>query len=135
MIVFSGSIRNRAGSRWIHIGGKLMQIDSGPFGLVYGVNRNRQIFCRTGISWRNPKGTGWRHVGGRLKQVSAGSYGVWGVNRHNNIYFRYGISKRRPQGTQTRRVQTTATTKETTTKNGKRGGWNRNIKKLNVEDN
>ena len=92
-------MHSRVGSRWIHIGGKLKQIDSGTFGIVWGVNRHRNIYCRTGITWRNPKGRGWRHVGGKLKYVSAGSLGVWGVNKRNQIFFRYGVSRRRPQGT------------------------------------
>ena len=91
-------MRNRAGNRWYHIGGKLMQIDSGPFGHVWGINRHHQIWCRTGITWKNPKGRGWRRVPGGLKSVSVGEFGAWGVNRRNYIYFRYGINRRRPQG-------------------------------------
>lgn len=37
------------GSLWQHISGDLKQIDSGPEGIVYGVNSNNDIFCRTGI--------------------------------------------------------------------------------------
>ena len=75
-----------------------MQIDSGLFGLVWGVNRRHYIYCCTGISRRNPKGTGWRHFGGRLTYVSVGQFGSWGVNRAHQIFFRYGVSRRRPQG-------------------------------------
>ena len=95
---YKGSTRNRVGKRWIQIGGRLKQIDSGPFGIVWGINRHHNIYCRIGITWRNPKGRGWRHVGGKLKYASAGEFGIWGVNRYNNIYFRYGVTRRRPQG-------------------------------------
>ena len=36
------------GSSWRRIPGRLKQIDSGPGRIVYGVNRNDGIFCRTG---------------------------------------------------------------------------------------
>ena len=92
-----GSMRNRVGKKWIHIGGKLMQIDSGPFGLVWGVNRHHQIWCRTGISWKRPQGSGWHRVPGGLKYVSVGQFGAWGVNRKNQIYFRYRVLRGIPQ--------------------------------------
>ena len=98
MSIITGSMSNRAGRRWHHIGGRLMQIDSGPFGIVWGVNIRHYIYCRTGITWRNPKGRSWRRVPGRLKYASVGQFGVWGVNRHHNIYFRYGVTRSRPQG-------------------------------------
>ena len=95
-----GSVYGRAGSAWHRVPGGLMQIDSGTFGIVWGVNRHHYIYCRTGVTWRNPKGRGWRHVGGRLKYVSVGQFGVWGVNKHDQIFFRYGVSRHRPQGKQ-----------------------------------
>ena len=76
----------------------MIQIDSGPCGIVYGVNRHHQIFCRTGISLRQPKGTGWVRVPGALKYVSCGVYGCWGVNRANQIWFRYGVNPNRCAG-------------------------------------
>lgn len=94
----AGSVGNRFGKRWIRIGGKLMQIDSGTFGLVWGVNKAQRIYCRKGITWRKPQGTKWQHVGGLLKYLSVGQYGVWGVNRGGYIYFRYGCTRRKPQG-------------------------------------
>ena len=96
--LLKGSMRNRAGNRWFHIGGKLMQIDSGPFGHVWGVNRRHQIWCRIGISWKNPKGRRWRRVPGGLKHVSFGQFGPWGVNSHNHIWFRQGVTRRNPAG-------------------------------------
>ena len=77
-----------------------MQIDSGPFGIVWGVNRRQNIFCRTGITWRNPKGSGWRPVAGKLNYVTCGEFGCWGVDKSCQIVFRYGISHEKPQGKQ-----------------------------------
>ena len=74
------------------VAGSLIQIDSGPPGIVYGVNRHYQIFCRNGITLSNPKGTDWKHVGGALKYVSCGIYGCWGVNSANQIWFRHGVT-------------------------------------------
>ena len=72
--------------------GKLIQIDSGPFGVVCGVNRFHHIFCRKGISLSTPQGTGWVRVPGALKYVSCGVYGCWGVNSANHIWFRHGVT-------------------------------------------
>ena len=80
----------RAGRRWYRVGGALMQIDSGPFGIVWGVNRNHQIYCRTGITAKNPRGRGW--------------LGCWGVNKNHQIFYRYGVSRRRPQGGYSKRI-------------------------------
>ena len=91
-------MRNRVGKRWKQIGGRLMQIDSGPFYYVWGVNRFHQIWCRIGITWKRPQGRGWRRVPGGLKYVSIGEYIAWGVNRHDSIYVRYGMLPQNPQG-------------------------------------
>lgn len=80
------------------IPGKLIQIDSGPFGRVWGVNRLHNIFCRTKISWYRPQGHGWLRVPGRLRHVSVGDYGAWGCNAKYQIFFRRGITKQRPNG-------------------------------------
>ena len=92
------SIRGRQGRRWSPISGRLMQIDSGPFGCVWGVNKLHYIYCRTGIAWNNLKGSKWKRVTGSLKYVSCGERGVFGVNRANNIYFRRGVTRTTPQG-------------------------------------
>ena len=81
-----------------------MQIDSGPFGIVWGVNRNHQIYCRTGITAKNPRGRGWRRVPGALKYASCGQLGCWGVNKNHQIFNRYGVSRRRPQGGYSKRI-------------------------------
>ena len=91
-------MRNQAGSRWERVGGRLMQIDSGPFGFVWGVTKGHKIYYRTGITWKNPRGSGWRHVKGNLKYVSVGEFGPWGVDRYDKILFRSGVSQARPKG-------------------------------------
>ena len=91
-------MRNKVGSRWHRVGGRLMQIDSGPFGFVWGVSKSQRIYYRTGISWKNPKGSKWRKIGGDLKYISVGEFGPWGVNRYNKIWFRYGMTRGRRQG-------------------------------------
>ena len=97
-LTYLGSTSSRAGSSWRHIGGRLSQIDSGPFGIVWGVNKYHHIYVRTGITWRFRAGRGWRRIPGGLKQVSAGEYGVWGVNKYNHIYFRRGVTRKNPGG-------------------------------------
>ena len=90
--------------RWNSAGGRLKQIDSGPSGIVCGVNRNNYIYCRKGITPLRPGGSGWIKVSGILKYISCGALGHWGVNKNNDIYFRYGVNGRRPQGTKWKRV-------------------------------
>ena len=72
--------------------GKLIQIDSGPSGIVYGVNSHHMIFCRRAITPRRPKGRGWQRVPGALKYVSCGIYGCWGVNNNNQTWFRHDVT-------------------------------------------
>ena len=91
-------------NRWVHAGGRLKQIDSGPPGIVCGVNRNDNIYCRRGITRLRPGGSGWTRVSGGLKYISCGAFGHWGVNKNNYIYFRYGVTSGRPQGTKWKRV-------------------------------
>ena len=98
LLCFKGSMRNQVGSRWERTGGRMRQIDSGPFGFVWGVSKYYKIYYRTGITWKNPRGSGWRHVKGNLKYVSVGAFGPWGVDRYNKIWFRYGVSRSRLQG-------------------------------------
>ena len=89
------SNKHCVGTSWRKIDGKLKQIDSGPYGIVYGVNAHDQIFCRTGISSSTPYGTGWKQVTshGRLKYVSCGALGCWGVSSGDRVYFRSGVSR------------------------------------------
>ena len=85
------TLSNPKGSSWRKIAGKLIQVDSGPFGIVCGVNRHHYIYCRKGISLNTPQGTDWVRVPGALKYVSCGIYGCWGVNNANQIWFLDGV--------------------------------------------
>lgn len=87
--LFKGSTYGRPGFSWDLVPGKLMQIDSGIFRVVWGLNRYHQVFYRTGITWNRLKGTRWRFLRGlRLKYLSISQFGVWGVNRNYHIFFR-----------------------------------------------
>jgi hypothetical protein len=99
-IYFRTGIRKnrRLGLRWKRIPGGLKQIDSGPKGVVCGLNSGNNIYCRLGISSRVPWGKRWLHIPGKLKYISCGDYGHWGVNRGNKIYFRIGVTRSRPAG-------------------------------------
>ena len=90
--------KRRLGYSWKRIPGRLVQIDSGPKGIVCGVNNNQNIYCRLGISYRYKYGRAWLHVPGKLKYISCGDYGHWGVNKADKIYFRLGVSRSRPGG-------------------------------------
>jgi hypothetical protein len=79
--------------------GLLKQIDSGPRGIVYGVNRNDQIYCRKGITDSQPWGVVWQRVPGELKYVSCGNLGCWGVNKNDQIWFRHGVTSSNCDGT------------------------------------
>ena len=94
-------MHNRVGRKWIYIPPlRLKQIDSGPFGIVYGVDKKkRQVYCRIGITWSRPSGQAWRRIGTeKMKSVSAGLYGVWATNEYHRIYFRIGVTRTKPQG-------------------------------------
>ena len=92
------------GRSWKRVSGRLKQIDSGPRGLVCGVNKYNNIYCRTKISSRYRYGRSWIRIPGKLKYISCGDYGYWGVNKANNIYFRQGVSRSNPLGSKWRRV-------------------------------
>ena len=74
MTTFS-SARSLVMEQWVHIGGKLKQIDGG-YGYVYGVNSNDDIFTM------NIDGSeGWRQIPGKLTHITAsGRDEVFGVN-------------------------------------------------------
>ena len=84
----------------IWFSGGLVQIDSGPFGIVYGVNNRDMVYCRNGITRSNPTGSGWTQVTshGRLKYVSCCPYGCWGVNSADQIWFRGGVTPTKCDG-------------------------------------
>ena len=84
--------------------GLLKQIDSGPAGILWGVNSKNNIYCRVGITTNYPKGTGWNKVTGKLKYTSCGPYGCWGVGFKNSIWFRYGVTPANCAGTSWKRI-------------------------------
>ena len=77
---------NIVGTRWVHIGGRLKQIESGPRGVCWGVNRRNNIYYRAGVTRRRPIGRRWVRVGGKLTFVSAGCSGVYGVSANQQIW-------------------------------------------------
>ena len=83
----------------------MRQIDSGPKGIVCGVNKNGLIYCRVKITATRKYGYGWRRVPGRLRYITCGEYGNWGVNRAKHIYFRLGVSRSRPEGMRWKRIR------------------------------
>ena len=93
-------MQNRRRTRWIRVEGKLQQIDSGPFGCVWGTDRQNRIWYRTKITWKLRQGRKWGRIPGALKYASCGQYGAWGVNKYGYIYFRRGVTNVRPQGMQ-----------------------------------
>ena len=105
-LIRSGSIyirtgikkNRRLGISWKKVPGTLTQIDSGPKGIVCGVNKYQIIYCRRGIAARTPWGKSWIRIPGKLKYISCGEYGNWGVNKQNKIYFRMGVSRSKPGG-------------------------------------
>ena len=74
------------GTRWHRVGGKLIRIESGPNGAVWGVNRKDHIFTRAGVSRRNPVGTHWVIVGGRMTSVTVGCTAVYGLSRNHGVW-------------------------------------------------
>lgn len=92
------------GTTWKKIAGGLKQIDSGPKGIVCGVNSVDNIFCRLQISPKAPFGKRWIRIPGKLKYISCGGLGHWGVNKKNQVFFRLGVTRNRPQGLNWKRV-------------------------------
>lgn len=72
---------------WKIVEGALMQIDSGPKGVVCGVTKGMEIYCRLGITDAMHTGSKWEKISGSLKYISCGAYGYWGVAQNNEIYF------------------------------------------------
>jgi hypothetical protein len=85
---------NPDGTSWKEIPGKrLKQIDSGPNGIVFGVNADYEIYCRTGIEDGNPFGTQWQSILGKLKYISCGVLVCWGVTEHDAVWYLSGVTR------------------------------------------
>ena len=68
--------------KWIRIAGSLKHVTTGEAG-VWGVNKDDNIFFRTGLTWRR--------IPGKLKQIDSGtSLIVYGVNSKDDIFCRAG---------------------------------------------
>ena len=49
--------RNPKGTGWMRVSGRnFMQVDSGPYGVVYGVAKNGAVRCRNKITYDKPEG-------------------------------------------------------------------------------
>lgn len=82
-------------AKWKHIPGiKMMQIDSGPEGIVVGVTENHEVYHRTGISNTNYVGKEWVKIDGSLTHVSCGRSGCWGVDSAEHVYYIDGVFTR-----------------------------------------
>ena len=84
--------------------GLLKQVDSGPFGMVYGVNANKSIYCRVGVTKENPKGISWKKIPGKLNYVACGLYGCWGLDPLNAIWFLPRVNAEKCEGKSWKRV-------------------------------
>ena len=95
MTTFDIYYRDMVTNSFRKIDGGLKQIDSGPKGIVCGVNSANEAFCRSGISDSLPEGSGWIKLADRpdlqIKYISCGEYGHWVVTKDNKIFFREGI--------------------------------------------
>ena len=82
-----------SGTKWNLLSSQpLTHIDSGPRGIVYGLDRNYQIYCRTGISSDVREGTGWKMLPGLLTYVSCNVLGCYGVDAYNKVWYRHGVN-------------------------------------------
>lgn len=90
-----------AGTRWVRVSGRLLQVDSGPSGVVYAIDSTGKVRCRAKITDQKPQGSFWRTVPdtpSTMSYVSCGSYGCWATNSRK-IWFRDGVSKYLCKGT------------------------------------
>jgi len=74
------------GGQWQkQINGGMTNVDVSNKDHVWAVDKNNNVWKRTG--------TGWQNIGGaRLRQISVGESGVWGVDPLNTIYYRLGTN-------------------------------------------
>ena len=75
-----------SGKRWIYVPGRLKQIESGPKGSCWGVNKAGRVYYRMGVTRGRKHGRYWKLVKGRLSYVSPGCTGVVGVSSNGRIW-------------------------------------------------
>ena len=83
---------NPTGIKWTQVGhASLRQIDSGPTGIVYGIDEDRKLVCRSGIKPGKPTGSLWKRIRGIYRHVTCGPRGCWAITAKNMIVFRFGV--------------------------------------------
>ncbi|KAG7469268.1 hypothetical protein MATL_G00127070 [Megalops atlanticus] len=77
----------RGSLNWQHIPGKLVMIEVGTDGSVYGVNAGGDVYRRDGITASNPAGTTWTLLStcGKSKHVSYDLGHLWVITRDDRI--------------------------------------------------
>ena len=75
------------GTTWMKVEGILRQLDSGPKGIICGVNYKSSVYQREGITELNPIGAKWQACSGRLDYISCNDYGFWGRDYRSDVYF------------------------------------------------
>ncbi|XP_056399715.1 fish-egg lectin-like isoform X2 [Hyla sarda] len=75
------------GSHWKKVNGKLVMVEVGSDGSVYGVNSEGTAFKREGISAKMPTGNSWSrlNVPGTFRHVSTDGGVVWLLNQNGDI--------------------------------------------------
>jgi len=78
------------GTGWIQVDGYLKWISSGVAGQVWGIDKDKNVFKREGISTDNPIGTAWKKVPGcgtSLAQLSIWAGQAWGVSIDQEVFY------------------------------------------------
>ena len=85
---FLNSIFFSAGYEWKEIvGQQLTWISSGADGEVWGVNKDKEIVRRRGVSQSNPIGNSWEHVvGPKVTQLDVYGGQVWAVDSAQKLH-------------------------------------------------
>ena len=60
--------------------------------MVFGVNKDNDIYCRSNITMHSPYGSNWVKVPGMAKHVSCGDYGCWIVRPDGTVAFRENVT-------------------------------------------
>ena len=89
--------------------GKLKQVDVGKVGLIYGLDKKGNVYCRSAITSQLREGQSWLRVDKNTTRkyiyVGCGEFGCWAVDDSNKIWFRVGSSKKNCAGSLWKNVQ------------------------------
>lgn len=89
----------KLGTKWKRIPGKLVQIESGPDGAVFGINADGMVFTRDGVTRRTPVGGSWKRVGRTpLAGISVGLGILYGVDTRGRPVSGYARKFLGPKG-------------------------------------